>query len=184
MISEALIEALIFANGEPIAPSEIAHVLGSDERTVEGLIGSIRDRYKHEQFGFELVRVAGKYQFRTKEAFAESVGKLKEEKPRRLSIPALETLSIIAYRQPVTRHDIEGIRGVDAIPTIKTLLDRDLVKIVGHKNTVGQPALFGTTDKFLEVFGLGSLSELPSLRELKEVEAEPGESGADELPAP
>lgn len=181
MISEAIIEALIFANGEPIAPSTIASILDSDERTIEGLIGNIKERYAAPEFGFELVRVAGKYQFRTKESFSEAVVKLKEEKPRRLSIPALETLSIIAYRQPVTRHDIEGIRGVDAIPTIKTLLDRELIRIVGHKSTVGQPALFGTTEKFLEIFGLGSLTDLPSLRELKEVEAEPGESEAQEL---
>ena len=92
-----------------------------------------------------------------------------------MSGPALETLAVIAYRQPIVRSDMEKIRGVDVTPTLKTLLDRRLIRIVGHQETVGQPALYGTTDDFLKVFGLSSLSQLPTLRDLKELDSDPGE---------
>jgi segregation and condensation protein B len=101
-----------------------------------------------------------------------------------LSAAALETLAIVAYRQPIVRSDVEKIRGVDCTPTIKTLLERGLIKILGHQASVGQPALYGTTEEFLKLFGLNSLSELPTLRDLQELERDPGESEeVDEEPA-
>ena len=105
---------------------------------------------------------------------------LKASAPKRLSNPALETVSIIAYRQPIVKSDIERIRGVDATPTLKTLIERDLVKIVGHQPSVGQPALYGTTDGFLKLFGLKSLSDLPTLRDLEELQRDPGETESEE----
>ena len=98
------------------------------------------------------------------------------DRSKRLSKAAAETLAIVAYRQPVQKAEIEAIRGVDAIQTVKTLLDAKLIRIVGRDTTPGTPALYGTTDVFLEKFGLADLSELPSVRELKELESEPDES--------
>jgi segregation and condensation protein B len=100
-------------------------------------------------------------------------------KPRRLSQAALETLAVIAYQQPVVKSEIDKIRGVDVAPTIKTLLERKLVKILGYQASVGQPALYGTTEDFLSIFGLSSLAELPTLRDLKALVREPGEAQGD-----
>ena len=97
-------------------------------------------------------------------------------KPRKLSQAALETLAVVAYQQPVVKSEIDKIRGVDVAPTIKTLLERKLIKILGYQASVGQPALYGTTEDFLSIFGLNALSELPSLRDLKALVKEPGEA--------
>jgi segregation and condensation protein B len=108
--------------------------------------------------------------------YAEYVRNLIAVKPRKLSQAALETLAVIAYQQPVVKSEVDKIRGVDVAPTIKTLLERKLVKILGYQATVGQPALYGTTEDFLSIFGLTSLAELPSLRDLKALAKEPGEA--------
>ena len=121
------------------------------------------------------MEVGAGYQFRTQQRFARYICNLKASKPRRLSAPALETLAIVAYRQPVIKSDVEKLRGVDATPTLKTLLDRGMIRIVGHQSSAGTPALYGTTDEFLKIFGLKSLGELPRLRDLKEMD-DPGES--------
>ena len=136
-------------------------------------------KFEHEESGIELVCIAGKYQFRTRGKFGSFIREMRAGRPRRLSGQALETLAIVAYRQPIVKADVEKIRGVDATPTIKTLLERKLIKIVGHQASVGQPALFGTTEEFLKLFGLSSLTELPSLRDIKELESDPGESDSD-----
>ena len=115
-------------------------------------------------------------QLRTKAIYAEYVRNLIAVKPRKLSQAALETLAVIAYQQPVVKSEVDKIRGVDVAPTIKTLLERKLVKILGYQASVGQPALYGTTEDFLSIFGLTSLSELPSLRDLKALVKEPGEA--------
>jgi segregation and condensation protein B len=171
----ALIEALLFASGEPLAAEKLCEVARCDEAALSAAIGGIESRLKAETSGFALVQVAGKYQLRTKPQFADFIRELRASRPRRLSQAALETLSIVAYRQPIVKSDIEKIRGVDVAPTLKTLLDRNIVKIVGRQPTVGQPALYGTTEEFLKLFGLNSLSELPTLRDIKELEREPGE---------
>ncbi len=172
----ALIEALLFANGEPLGIARLSQVTGFDSKTVEDALESIKMKCELDESGIELVCVAGKYQFRTKVVFSGFIQQLKASRPRRLTPAALETLAIVAYRQPIVKADVEKIRGVDATPTIKTLLERSLIRIVGHKETPGQPALYGTTDEFLKIFGLRSLSELPTLRDLKELEEDPGET--------
>lgn len=172
----ALVEALLFASGEPLAPERICEIARCDEVALASALAGIEERLRAETSGFSLVHVAGKYQLRTKPQFADFIRELRASRPRRLSQPALETLAIVAYRQPIVKSDIEKIRGVDVSPTLKTLLDRNIIKIVGRQPTVGQPALYGTTDEFLKLFGLNSLGELPTLRDIKELEREPGET--------
>lgn len=174
-----VVEALIFAHGEPIEVGRIAEILAVEKDAVNASIEIIKNRFMNAETGIELVTIGGKLQFRTKGAYADILRELKQEKPRRLSIAALETLAIVAYRQPIVKSDIERIRGVDASPTIKTLLERGIIKIVGHLQTVGQPALYGTTDDFLKLFGLSSLGELPTLRDLTEIDSDPGEIGEE-----
>ncbi len=176
---EALVEALLFAHGDPISVRKLQDSSKLEEAELQEILEHIARTYKADNFGFELVCVADQYQFRTKSRFGHFVRALKASTPRRLSNAALETLSIIAYRQPIVKSDVERIRGVDAAPTIKTLLERGLVKIVGHQPSVGLPALYGTTDDFLKLFGLSSLSELPTLRDLRELERDPGETGEE-----
>ncbi len=177
----ALVEAVIFAAAGPIAQERIVEVSALSQELVEEALGSLKERGMSEGSGVELAQVSGGFQFRTKGRFAAFLRQLKEEPPKRLTGAALETLAIVAYRQPIVRSDIEKIRGVDCTPTLKTLVDRGLAKIVGHQASVGQPALYGTTEEFLELFGLNSLSELPSLRDLQELDGDPGEvSDVDE----
>jgi segregation and condensation protein B len=184
LVSVGLVEAILFASPEPLALERIAHVAGGSEDEVAPILERIRARGDSEESGVELVQVAGKFQLRTKRCFAARLALLREEQPRRLSGAALETLAIVAYRQPIVRSDIEKIRGVDCTPTLKTLLDRGVIKIVGHQASVGQPALYGTTEEFLTLFGLNSLSELPTLRDLQEFDADPGETESNESPLP
>jgi len=172
---QGVVEALLLASGDPLEFRRIADVTGIEDSELKDILESITMKFELEESGFQLVEIAGKFQFRTRAEYGPFIQKLKAGRPRRLSPAALETLAIIAYRQPIVKSDIEKIRGVDATPTIKTLLDRSIVRIVGHKATAGQPALYGTTEKFLSIFGLRSLSELPSLRDLKELESDPGE---------
>lgn len=183
-VSVALVEAILFASPEPLALERIAHVAGGSEDEIGPILEHIRARGDRDESGVELVQVAGKFQLRTKRCFAERLALLREEQPRRLSGAALETLAIVAYRQPIVRSDVEKIRGVDCTPTLKTLLERGVIKIVGHQASVGQPALYGTTEEFLTLFGLNSLSELPTLRDLQEFDADPGETESHETRDP
>lgn len=172
---EASIEAVIFGHGTVISKAKIMEILKLDVEEVNQAIGNIREKYASEDRGIELCEVSGGVQFRTKSEFGHLLRELKRELPKRLTTAALETLAIIAYRQPIVRSDIERIRGVDVTPTIKTLLERDLIKIIGHQQTVGQPALYATTDEFLSIFGLDSLTALPTLRDIAELDSDPGE---------
>jgi len=168
------IEAMLLANGEPLGTLRISEILEvKEECVIEAILKIQKACVGH---GFELVNIAGQYQYRTRSQYARFVQALQAIKPRRLSHAALETLAIVAYRQPVLKADIEKIRGVDATPTLKTLLDKNLVKIVGHKEAVGQPALYGTGEEFLKLFGMSGLTDLPTLRELKEFGKDPGEN--------
>lgn len=176
----ALVEAIVFAAQEPIAASRIKEIAGIESKSqVLDLLEAIEMKFEHEESGIELCCIGGKYQFRTKGRFGSFIREMRAGRPRRLSGQALETLSIIAYRQPIVKSDIEKIRGVDATPTLKTLVERKLIKILGHQASVGQPALYGTTDNFLKLFGMASLAELPSLRDVKELMEDPGESGEE-----
>jgi segregation and condensation protein B len=179
-----LVEAILFANGDPADLERLLLISRLNEDQLQRALSTLKERGSSDASGCELVQVAGKYQLRTKAMFSEYLREIKAEPPRRLSAAALETLAIVAYRQPIVRSDVEKIRGVDCTPTIKTLLERGLIKILGHQASVGQPALYGTTEEFLKLFGLNSLSELPTLRDLQELERDPGESEeVDEEPA-
>jgi segregation and condensation protein B len=179
----ALLEALLLANGDPLSIPRIQDVMGLSRGEILACADRLQTSLADSTRGIELVVVAEKLQLRTKAAFAEHVRQLMAVKPRKLSQAALETLAVVAYQQPVVKSEIDKIRGVDVAPTIKTLLERKLVKIIGYQASVGQPALYGTTEEFLQVFGLSALSELPALHDLKALVKEPGEaqtSSADE----
>jgi segregation and condensation protein B len=171
-----LLEALLLASGDPLPISRVEELLACTKDDVLALAESLKESYAAEKRGLELVNVSSKLQLRTKALYAEYVRNLIAVKPRKLSQAALETLAVIAYQQPVVKSEVDKIRGVDVAPTIKTLLERKLVKILGYQASVGQPALYGTTEDFLSIFGLTSLAELPSLRDLKALVKEPGEA--------
>jgi segregation and condensation protein B len=171
-----LLEALLLASGDPLPISRIEELLGCTKDDVLALSESLKQSYVGEKRGLELVNVSSKLQLRTKALYAEYVRNLIAVKPRKLSQAALETLAVVAYQQPVVKSQVDKIRGVDVAPTIKTLMERKLIKILGYQASVGQPALYGTTEDFLSIFGLTSLAELPSLRDLKALVKEPGEA--------
>jgi segregation and condensation protein B len=171
-----LLEALLLASGDPLPISRIEELLHCKKDDVLKLADTLKQAYSDEAHGLELVLVASKLQLRTKPLYADYVRQLIAVKPRKLSQAALETLAVIAYQQPVVKSEVDKIRGVDVAPTIKTLLERKLIKIIGYQASVGQPALYGTTEDFLSIFGLSALSELPSLRDLKALVKEPGEA--------
>lgn len=175
----AVVEALILAAGDGISAARIAEITRLSLSEIEAAAARIALRCAADASGIELTAAAGGYQFRTKPRFGDYCRALFADRPRRLTPAALETLAVIAYRQPVVKSDIEKIRGVDATPTLKTLLERGLIRIVGHGAGVGRPALYGTTDLFLKIFGLNSLAELPTLRDLKEFDGVPGEGGGE-----
>lgn len=163
------VEAVIFASPKPLKPSDILEIIQTDDerhsiKEVEGVLNSLVRLFNERSGGFKLEFLKGVgYQFRTVEAAKDLMAKMFASRPRPLSRAALETLSIIAYRQPCTRADVEFVRGVDSGSIIKNLMDRDLTTCVGRKEDAGRPMLFGTTEEFLKVFRLSSLDELPPL---------------------
>jgi segregation and condensation protein B len=142
---------------------------GHDRREVAAAVRRLGETYEREGRGLRVVEVAGGYQIRTVAEHGPWVRRLLGGKPPRLSRPMLETLAIIAYRQPCTRPEIEAIRGVDVDAVVMTLLERRMIRIVGRKEAPGRPILYGTTPEFLEVFGLPDLQALPPLRDLGEL---------------
>ncbi len=160
------VEALLFAAGDPIPAVKLANLLDIDEITVDELISELRSGMEQENRGLTIVEVAGGFQMCTKPELAAVVEKLVEVPDSRLSSAALETLSIIAFRQPVTKPEIEAIRGVKVDGVVNTLIDRRLIREMGRKDVIGRPILYGTTDEFLQCFGLKSLQELPDLSKL------------------
>lgn len=168
-----IIEAMIFVSQEPLSEQMILTALaesGVEKDQVRECVASIeKDWNENAERGVSLSRVAGGLQFRTKEACVEWLRKLSLPKPMRLSAPALETLAIVAYRQPILRSEIEKIRGVDTGGVLKTLLERRLLRIVGRSQEPGQPLLYGTTKEFLEIFNLNTLKELPTLKDIDDL---------------
>jgi segregation and condensation protein B len=159
------VEAIIFAAPRPLKVGEVLEILGeeSTSKDVSDAISELVSFYKNRQGGFTLEAVRGGYQFQSSLGASTYMQRMFSSRPRPISRAAQETLAIIAYRQPVTRADIEFIRGVDAGSIVKNLLDRGLIKAVGRKEDAGRPILFGTTDEFLQIYGLQDLSELPPL---------------------
>jgi segregation and condensation protein B len=187
-----IIESLLFASDKPLGVNELKRLVGErDTAKVTAAIEELRERRR--ETGIHLVSVAGGWHLRTNPENAAWVARILTGKPPRLSRAMLETLAIVAYRQPITRPEIDEIRGVDCGPVLKTLLERGLVRMIGKKEEVGRPLLYGTTPEFLRTFSLRDLTELPTLREFHElgeaelakVDAKVGAAApAPDVPAP
>jgi len=166
----ATVEAILFSTDTPITASKILQVAElSSKREVTGAIEALNARYEESGAAFRIETIAGGYRLQTLEAYHEVLSRLfKVKSESKLSQPAMETLSIVAYRQPVLRADIEAIRGVACGEVLRGLMDKLLIKIVGRAEVIGRPMLYGTTRRFLEVFGLASLNDLPRADELRQ----------------
>ncbi|HXH55608.1 MAG TPA: SMC-Scp complex subunit ScpB [Gammaproteobacteria bacterium] len=171
---QALLEAILLAAAKPLTEEQLLNLFEEEERpSIDVLREALQDlKHAFETRGIELIEVASGYRFQVKQKWVPWVSKLWDEKPQKYSRALLETLALIAYRQPVTRGEIEDIRGVAVSTSIfKTLLeDREWIRMVGHKEVPGRPALFATTKGFLDYFGLKSLQELPSLPDIMNLE--------------
>ena len=164
----SIIESLLFASDHPLTLAELKRLVG--ERDGGKITAAIDDlRARREEGGVQVMQAAGGWQLRTNPENVAWVSRILAGKPPRLSRALLETLAIVAYRQPITRPEIDEIRGVDCGPVLKTLLERSLVRMIGKKEEVGRPILYGTTPEFLRTFSLRDLSELPTLREFHEL---------------
>jgi segregation and condensation protein B len=164
------LEALILVSDKPVQAVRLARLTSQDLGAVRRALAEIAEDYRGR--GISLDEIAGGFQFRTSPKFAPFVRMLVQQKPTRLSRAQLEALSIIAYRQPVTRPEIDDVRGVDSGSALKLLLERNLIKIIGKKEEAGRPLLYGTSTDFLELFGLKNLRDLPTLREFSELTQE------------
>jgi len=163
----AVLESLLFAAAAPVPIARLVDALeGPSRAEVLRALERLAESYQHDGRGLRLVQVAGGWQLRTPAEHGPWVRRLLRERPARLTRPMLETVAIVAYRQPCTRLEIEAVRGVDADPVLTTLMERRLVRIVGRKEAPGRPLLYATTREFLEVFGLPDLNALPPLRDL------------------
>jgi segregation and condensation protein B len=180
------LEALIFSSEEPASAAFLRRALPSlAPSRLPDLVEEINEELRKSARPYEIVEVAGGYQFRTLPEFAEVLQAAQPERKLRLSRAALETLAVIAYRQPVTRPEVEEVRSVDSGAVLKSLLERGLTRIVGRRDAPGRPVLYGTSAQFLETFGLRSLGDLPTLRELDSLaEAKPGTAAAPTDAAP
>jgi segregation and condensation protein B len=168
---KAILESLLFAAGEPITLAQMVSALETVPRDdIRRALGEMAVAYAEAGRGLVLEEVAGGYQLRTPREHAAYVRRLLAAKPPRLSRPLMETIAIVAYRQPITRPEIEQLRGVDCGGVIDTLLERQLIKIAGRKEAPGRPIVYATTPEFLELFGLKDLASLPDLEEFREIE--------------
>jgi segregation and condensation protein B len=175
---KAIIESLLFAAETPLKIDKIKSVLEvADRNAIREALEALAEEYESGKRGFFLAEVAGGFQVRTRPEYGQWIRRLKETRPTRLSRAAMETLSIVAYKQPMLRSDVEYLRGVDCGGTLRTLLERGLIRILGRKDLPGRPMIYGTTRKFLELFDLKDLEELPSLKDLTDLgEAWPNDS--------
>jgi segregation and condensation protein B len=169
------ISAFLFVSSKPLSLEKLVELTKSDEDRIKDSLSFLMSSMHEANLGFELIEINNSFQFRTKPTLTKSLHKLITPKMKRLSKASAESLAVIAYKQPVSKAEIEAIRGVDPLPTIKTLLDGRLIRIVGREDTPGSPALYGTTDHFLERFGFRDLSELPTVKELTMLDDEQSE---------
>ncbi|NJC27832.1 SMC-Scp complex subunit ScpB [Neolewinella antarctica] len=176
------VEALIFAAPSPISLEELQDVLTENfgvrfaQKVVLEAVDQLVTRYDSDAHSFEVVEVAGGYQFMSKGAYHETIGThLRMQSKKKLSRSALESLSIIAYKQPVTKSELEKIRGVSCDYAVQKLLEKELVTILGRADSVGKPLLYGVTDRFLDYFGIKSLSDLPQPKDFSVPDSEIGE---------
>lgn len=182
--ARTLVESLLFVADKPLTVDQLFEATGVEKTRLQTALESLQGTRREGVSGIVLHEVAGGWQLRTDPNSAEYVRRFLKMKPQRLTRAAVETVAIIAYRQPVTRPEIEDIRGVDSGAVLKALLERRLVKILGKKEEVGRPILYGTTKEFLEFFALKDLSSLPTLREFHELSEEHQEIVEKEAPPP
>ncbi len=177
-IYNSVIESLIFSSDEPITSSDLVKAIkgidGEDieisEEDVVKCIAELNQIYNDKSLAFRILKIAGGFLFATRTEYAKYIGFLSSEKSkRRLSQAALETLAIIAYKQPITKPELEIIRGVNSDYILNTLLEKNLIAIIGRAETIGRPLLYGTTSEFLKYFGLNKLDDLPKPREIDEI---------------
>ena len=185
-----IIECLLFAADEPLTIDRLKNIItGAETKAIRMMLDELEADYEARQGGFFLKEVADGYQIRTRPDYKEYIRRLLKPKPQRLSKAALETLAIIAYKQPVIRSDIEHIRGVDCGGVLRVLLERQFIRVLGRKDIPGRPLIYATTKRFLEVFDLKNLKDLPSPKEIEEfgsalaeeMEAADREEAADEI---
>jgi len=175
---KAILEVLIFISQEPLTLGKIKEVLGEvPEEELQAALKSLQTDYASDERGIQIIQTAGGYLFSTKSDHDQWVRRLLQiEKKSRLSSASLETLSIIAYHQPITQAEVSAIRGVDSTYCLKTLLQKKLIKIVGRKKAPGNPLIYRTSDKFLQYFGLNSLEDLPREEEIAKILEEENQS--------
>lgn len=167
--AEGIVESLLFASDRPLSVRELKVLMEDvDAKEIEEAIETLTGQYEQEGRSFQIVQLAGGYQICTRPQYAKWIQGLYRSRARsRLSKPALETLAIIAYKQPILRAEIESLRGVCVDSVLQTLLERDLIAVKGRKASVGRPLLYGTTAEFLRYFGLNRITDLPAERELR-----------------
>ncbi len=188
----ALLEAIVYIADEPLAPAQIAAALDQPKETIEKILAELVAEYNQPQHGLTVREIAGGYKMATKPEHHEAIRAFVKglKAPLKLSLAALETLAVIAYKQPITAPEVMDIRGVQGAGVLKTLLDRKLIATAGRKNVIGRPILYKTTKEFLVQFGLKDLSELPTLKEFEELgrlalnEEQPESSEPSEPPEP
>ena len=164
-----IIESLLFVAEEPLTIDRFKKIIsGAETKEVREALEELKADYETRQGGFFLNQVAGGYQIRTRAEYMEWIKRLLQPKPMRLSKAALETLAIIAYKQPVIRSDVEHIRGVDCGGVLRVLLERKFIRVLGRKEIAGRPLIYATTKRFLEVFDLKNLKDLPTPKEIEE----------------
>ncbi len=167
----SVVEAVLFASDEPLTVTRLAGIVETTTKEIKDAVSSLNEMYKANNNAFRIERIAGGFQMLTLSPYNNWLKKLlRARSDSKLSPAALETLAIIAYKQPIIRADIEAIRGVAAGEMVRSLIEKGLVKIVGRAEVLGRPMLYGTTKKFLEVFGLNTLKDLPKAEELKKPE--------------
>jgi len=170
--SKAIIEALIFSSDVPLSASRITEIIPDMKvADINQMVKELMNEYEERAGGLFIREIAGGFQFRTGTTMGTWVHKLRKERPSVLTPAAMETLAVIAYRQPVVKSEIDKIRGVDVSGPLRGLLEKKLIRIMGRKDVPGKPIIYGTTKQFLEVFNLKDLSELPTLREFKDLHA-------------
>lgn len=166
---KAIIESLLLVADGPVRPDRIALILEIEVGQAMDLLQELQEDYERAHGGFTLQLIDGGFQFRTRPEYAEWIRRFRKSRPFRFSRAALETLAIVAYRQPVTRAEIDYLRGVDSGGVIRTLLDKRLIRILGKKDIPGKPLIYGTSREFLELFGLRDLTGLPTLKEFNDL---------------
>lgn len=168
-----IIEAILFAASRPLAVHDLAAwIPEAAPAEIEAALADLAREYDRQDHGFHLQCVSAGFQFRTRPEYGVYIGRMLKNPPARLSRAAMETLAVICYRQPSMKHEIDRVRGVDSAAILRSLLEKNLIRIVGRKNLPGRPLLYGTTRRFLEVFELNDLDSLPKFKELKELISE------------